>query len=118
MSEKTLHYGEDSPEAYTLSDSVAVFVNFRDSTIFNEPVFIHRASEEFYIKRGADFILIDDGMENFQRFSKLSPEQDIEDAQNRQRKFETTAQPNGASRLAKLAGDAHRRTMESTLGRK
>jgi hypothetical protein len=117
MSEKTLHYGEDSPEAYTLSDSVAVFVNFRDSTIFNEPVFIHRASEEFYIKRGGDFILIDDGMENFQRFAKLSPQEQVIEVEN-QNKTIARGTPNSASRYVAVASAAHAHKLEQTLGKR
>jgi len=73
-SEKPFHYGSEDPTEYAESDSMAILQNFRNDTIFREPVFVHVASGEFYCKIAGKFILLDSNVENFTgRYEKKNP---------------------------------------------
>ena len=115
-----LLYGENDPNLYSTSDSVAVFRSKDGTTLFNIPVLIHKETEQCFIRYADKFALVTEAMENFLRYEKVSPKQQLEDieAQRESSRTKWHKQPNSASRYVKMASEMHRRTMESTLGAK
>jgi len=114
------NFGPNDVE-YLSTDSVITLRDFRANSLFRLPVYtLADYPDHFYVKYLGRMVHLDSGIENWDgEFQRVSPEQDIEGAQARQRQFESTAQPNSASRYVKMASEANRRTLESTLsGRK